>query len=312
MSILTRISAESSIRLDFLSVVVRTADHRYKFYTVPKVSGGERVIQHPAREVKFLQRWIVSNVLSYAPVHPAATAYRRGTSVRNNALLHAQGRFFLKLDFENFFPSIRDTDVKSLLTRISPILPVALTAEDIDIVAKIVTRYGQLPIGASSSPVISNAVMYEFDEAMSRLAQRFTCIYSRYADDIVFSTNLPYTLENVLKDVRQYISVHTAPALRINEPKVVFNSKKRRVRITGLVIDSSNDVSVGRSEKRKIKGLIHRFSVDHLDVKSISYLKGYLGYAKSVEPKFVHALANKYGQAALDAIFTAETARRKR
>jgi RNA-directed DNA polymerase len=225
--------------------------------------------------------------------------------VRSNAVLHANGRFFLKLDFEDFFPSIRVTDVRALLVRVSSILPTPMTEEDVDIVVKIVTRHDQLPIGAPSSPAISNAVMYHFDDAMSHLAERFTCIYSRYADDMVFSTNLPSVLEDVLKEVRNYLSVQTSPALRLNEAKLAFSSKKRRVRITGLVIDCGNDISVGRDAKRKIKALIHQFSLARLEPDKTLYLKGYLSYVKSVEPKFVGALESKYGKAILDAILQA-------
>jgi RNA-directed DNA polymerase len=311
MTILDRISVESSIPLSLLSLVARTADHRYKVYTIPKVSGGERVIQHPAREVKFLQRWVVSNIFQHAPIHPTAMAYRPGRNVRDNALRHAQSRFFLKLDFEDFFPSIRSHDVMTILAQISSTLPFALTTDDPNIVVKIVTRYGQLPIGAPSSPAISNCVMYGFDDAMSQLARQYSCIYSRYADDIVFSTNVPYVLGEVLREVRQYLAVHTVPALRINEGKVVFNSKKRRVRITGLVISCHNSPSVGRSEKRKIKALAHRFSTSQLDAEMATYLKGYLGYVKSVDPMFVNTLEKKYGKSVIDAIFAATTARRK-
>jgi RNA-directed DNA polymerase len=311
MSILERISAESSIPIALLSLVVRSVDHRYKEYTIPKVSGGERIIQHPAREVKFLQHWVVSNIFSHAPVHPTATAYRRGRSVRNNAVLHAHSRFFLKLDFEDFFPSIRADDVNVILAQVSSTLPFALTQEDMYIVVKIVTRHGQLPIGAPSSPVISNAVMYRFDDAMSHLALQFSCVYSRYADDIVFSTNLPHILNEVLREVRKYLAIHTLPALRINENKVVFNSKKRRVRITGLVIDCQNKISVGRDEKRKIKALVHKYSISQLDLEKSSYLKGYLGYVKSVEPGFINVLEKKYGRSVLDSIFSATTVRRK-
>ena len=153
--------------------------------------------------------------------------------------------------------------------------------------------------------------MYRFDDAMSYLAQQFSCAYSRYADDIVFSTNIPYVLGDVLREVRQYISVHTSPALRINERKVVFNSKKRRVRITGLVIDCQKKVSIGRNKKRKIKALVHRYSTNHLDMEKASYLKGYLGYVKSAEPTFLNALEKKIWRAVLDAISATTTVQRK-
>src|SRR3981189_1234393 len=106
MSILSLISNETGIALNRLTLIVQTADFRYKSYTIPKRAGGVRLIQHPARELKFLQRWVVEHILNYAHVHTAATAYRKPANVRNNAAIHANGRFFLKLDFAEFFPSI--------------------------------------------------------------------------------------------------------------------------------------------------------------------------------------------------------------
>jgi len=122
---------------------------------------------------------------------------------------------------------------------------------------------------------------------------------------------VPYALGNVLKEVRQYLSVQTSPALRLNDDKVAFNSKKRRTRITGLVIDCDNHISVGRKEKRKIKSLVHRFKMASLDAQHTSYLKGYLGYLNSVEPKFVDGLVNKYGKEVLDTISRTPTTRLK-
>jgi RNA-directed DNA polymerase len=312
MSILTRISQETGIPQNLLSLIVRSADHRYKSYTIPKASGGVRLIQHPARELKFLQRWVVSGIFKYAPIHSAATAYRRNASIRNNATIHVSGRFFLKIDFENFFASIRFADVKSLLEKVSPNLPFLLSEEDIDVVAKLVTRRGELTIGAPSSPIISNAIMYDFDDHMSHLATRWSSVYSRYADDIVFSTSSPRVLENLLKDVRQHLDVQSSPKLRINEKKVAFLSKKRRVRITGLVVDCRHDISIGRAAKRKLKALIHRFVLGKLDLPTTSYLKGYLGYVMSVEPKLAGSLQKKYGKAVLDAILDTEVMRLKR
>jgi RNA-directed DNA polymerase len=303
MNILERISSETGISVAFFTLVARTADHRYKEYTIPKVTGGERLIEHPAREVKFLQRWAVSRVFRHAPVHGSSTAYRQGSNVRDNASLHAEAKFFLKVDFKDFFSSIHMEDVRSLLSRMSSALSFPITDEDMNIISKVVTRHGRLPIGAPSSPVISNAVMYEFDCAMSGLAEQFLCRYSRYADDIVFSTRVPHVLENVLNEVRKCVSAQTSPTIRINESKVVFNSKKRRVRITGLIVDCKNDISVGREQKRIIKAMVHEYRLAHLSGDKTAYLKGYLSYLKSVEPKFVSALRRKYGDEVLDAIF---------
>jgi len=124
MTILDTISTETRIPIDHLRLIVRTADHRYKLYTIPKRAGGVRLIEHPARELKFLQRWIVSNIFSHAKIHDTATAYHIGASARRNAELHTTARYFLKLDFEEFFPSILIGDVATLLERLSPDLEI--------------------------------------------------------------------------------------------------------------------------------------------------------------------------------------------
>jgi RNA-directed DNA polymerase len=291
---------------------VRTANHRYKSYNIAKRSGGLRLIQHPARELKFLQRWVVSKIFIHAKVHQTATAYKTGASARRNAEIHARARFFLKLDFEDFFSCILAADVVSLLQKLSLEPGVTILEEDIGLVSQIVTRYGRLTIGAPSSPIVSNAVMYDFDGEMFQLATRFGCTYSRYVDDIVFSTLNSNTLEKVLPEVRDRLRDRISPRLRINEKKVAFTSKKRRVRVTGLVITSDDRISIGRSTKRKIKALVHQFVIEKLSDDTKSYLSGYLAYLKGADPSFFVLLENKYGVDTIRSILRAPQIRRKR
>src|ERR1035441_9381707 len=92
---------------DELLKLIRSSPMRYKVYTIPKRTPGQfRTIAQPAREVKILQRWAMSNFLSHFPVDPAAVAYRIGKNIADNAPPHARSRFLLKLDFKDFFPSI--------------------------------------------------------------------------------------------------------------------------------------------------------------------------------------------------------------
>src|SRR5690606_25931992 len=84
-----------------------TAPHRYKVYEIPKRSGkGTRTIAHPSKELKFIQRIIVSFLKKSLPIHKSAYAYRAGLGIKDNALIHAKNQFILKLDFKDFFPSI--------------------------------------------------------------------------------------------------------------------------------------------------------------------------------------------------------------
>jgi RNA-directed DNA polymerase len=292
--ILELIENETRVPAAQLLLIVRSANHRYKSYDIPKRSGGLRTIEHPARELKFLQRWMAENIFARAPIHPCATAYRRGFNVRRNAEVHTASRYYLKLDFENFFSSILLSDVTSLVRNCANALPFILSEDDVSIIGATVTRRGRLVIGAPSSPIISNAALYNLDNVLCALGEAESCVYSRYADDIVFSTQTPNSLAQVLTECRHAIDSNGSPRLRINEKKVVFTSKKRRVRVTGLVISSEGRISVGRAVKRRIRAQIYQYRLGNLSPEDGSYLSGYLAYTKTVEPSFITALERKY------------------
>ena len=98
--------------------LIRSAPHRYKVFKIPKRKKGEfRTIAQPAKEVKTLQYWVMQHVLSQFDVHPAATAYKKGMSIAHNARPHTRGRYLLKLDFNDFFPSIKARDFRLFLRK---------------------------------------------------------------------------------------------------------------------------------------------------------------------------------------------------
>ena len=96
-----------------LNRLIRRAPHTYKVYTIPKRTGGRRVIAQPARETKYLQRWLISNIFCDLPVHESATAYKLGASIKKNAEKHARNSYLTKFDFKDFFTSIKETDLKN-------------------------------------------------------------------------------------------------------------------------------------------------------------------------------------------------------
>ena len=104
-----------------LITLLRTAPHRYKIYGVPKRSGkGFRVIAQPSPEIKVLQRWVTTHVLSKYPIHSAAMAYRPNIGIRENAAKHVRQRFLLKMDFKDFFPSIKALDFEQHTQKYAP------------------------------------------------------------------------------------------------------------------------------------------------------------------------------------------------
>src|ERR1700733_11795184 len=113
--IVETMAEQLGLPMAFILTTANGASHQYKEYAIPKRGGGQRIIHHPSRRLKALQRWIHDNVLSTLPIHPAASAYRQGLSTAPNARHHVDSRYLLRIDLQNFFPSIREEDFHSYL-----------------------------------------------------------------------------------------------------------------------------------------------------------------------------------------------------
>ncbi len=286
------------VEAGYVSRMARTASHLYRVYQVRKRSGGSRTIHHPSRELKALQRWLVSRVFRHLPVHEASTAYEVGSSIRKNATLHAGSRYLLRLDLAEFFPSITQDDVVRFLVGSRDKLPEWWQEEDSSIAARLVCRRGALTIGAASSPCLANRMCLELDKAVSGACERSDVSYSRYADDLFFSTNHEGVLREVEELVSETIASLDCPAsLSVNPEKTAHLSKKNRRVVTGLVLTSDGRVSLGRALKRRVRGAVFRF--ERLDSEEQQWLRGMIAFARAADPDFVSGLFIKYGSARL-------------
>jgi RNA-directed DNA polymerase len=298
--IIDKLASKLGLKPAFIELVAHTASYRYKTYAIPKKTGGSRIIDHPARELKVLQGWLTENVFSRFPIHKSATAYKKGSSVLINAQPHRKKKYLLKVDFEDFFHSITSSDVVQLLTRNSALTKNTISgANDVDLVTRIVCRKGRLTIGAPSSPIISNLVMFEFDKKRALYCRGRQIVYTRYADDLYFSTDERGALDQLLADLREDIAHRYSPRLRINERKTVFASRKRRRLVTGLILTPTGQISLGRNRKRFIRSLVFKSTQHALAPNELLSLAGLLAYARSVEPVFIDSLRTKYGAKAV-------------
>jgi retron-type reverse transcriptase len=312
MSLLVdKLSSDILASTNDLIYLIRSAPYRYKVYEIAKKKKGKkRTIAQPARELKRLQYWVMENVLRVFPVHPAATAYRKGRNIADNARPHASHAYLYKLDFRNFFPSIKATD----FSRFMSMHPLATewTQEDIDYLSRILfwrkKRGGELllSIGAPSSPILSNILLYDFDVEVAALCTERGVTYTRYADDLTFSTDEPHVLREIEKQILKICSKTESPKLRVNKDKTVHASKKGARRVTGLVLTNDGLVSIGREKKREIRASFHRYVLGTLNIEEICALAGMVAYIKSVEPKFLEILARRYGAAALSTLLSGQ------
>ncbi|MBM3726465.1 MAG: RNA-directed DNA polymerase [Acidobacteria bacterium] len=292
-----RMASAIGVTIEYISGLANGASHAYKTYRIPKRDGRLRTIHHPSKQLKALQRWLLQNVIENLPVHSAAFAYKKSTSMFDNARAHSKNRFLLRIDLNDFFPSITDTDVRRFIQDRATMFE-GWTNGDIDAFCKIICRNGHLTIGAPTSPAISNVLCFDLDSALSSLASKLGVTYTRYADDLFFSTNQAGVLRPLQESVEQTVRVATLPGnLAINHGKTRHSSKKRLRRVTGIVIGSDGKAHVGRGVKRKIRGMIHRF--DSLNDQDRASLAGLIAYVIGFDPAFLNSLVTKYGHAAV-------------
>ncbi len=232
-------------------------------------------------------------------MHERATAYRAGKSIVDNAKIHSKNSYLLKMDFKDFFPSIRGRDLCHVLvsqghvsegdeTELRTISRVCFMREDDDLV---------LSVGAPSSPFISNALLFDFDTIADKYCQEHEINFTRYSDDLTFSTNCKGALFSVPDFISKTLKAMEHPSLLVNDDKTVFSSKAHNRHVTGITLANDGNLSIGRSKKRSIRTQVFLFSASKLNDREARSLQGYIAFARSVDPAFHTALLSKYPDA---------------
>lgn len=296
-----RICSFAGIASEDVSRVLNTYSKKYKLYRIKKASGGLRTILHPAPQLKMLQYAILETSLYSFQANLIAMAYVRGlkSPLKVHAEKHSTFRYTLRIDFEDFFPSIHPEDLLTVMHDSYNI------SDDDKMILSSALFYGKrnpfLPIGSPSSPHVSNIVMRDLDTKFASLAHRLDSdsVITRYADDIYFSTNLKGNCSRFLDEVDTVIANTNSPRLRLNTKKTLFLSKATSRKITGLFIDGLGNVGIGRSRKKVIKSLLYKNSKGDLASREKEKTKGLLAFIKDCEPAYYNKLIVKYGPSVL-------------
>lgn len=234
----------------------------YLSFELKKKSGGVRVIRAPSSSVKLLQskiRQLLENV--YRP-RSCVKGFVKGQNIVTNAQAHIRCRMLLNIDLVDFFPSINFGRVRGVLMA----KPYSLHKDVATLISQICCYDNSLPQGSPASPILANIVCSRLDSELLRLAKRFKCKYTRYADDISFSTTRkifsPKMVRFELEDGVEVTEI--GPELNqaiknngfeINDSKIRVKSRGRRQEVTGVVINESPNVD--RRFIRQIRAIIH-------------------------------------------------------
>lgn len=254
----------------------------YKNFKIAKNGGKSRNISAPDKRLKYLQRKIMNLLDSIYtrrnPVHGFVT----GRSVKTNALSHVNSKYVLNIDIEDFFISITQNRVEGILTALGIDNRVA------SILARICCYNGCLPQGAPTSPVLSNMICFRLDRELLTIAKESRCIYTRYADDITFSSYQPMTslFEGAGMSSGPINTDQLADKLRatfeingftINSKKLHYADRYSRRTVTGLKINAA--LNVDRKFVRNIRAALYRVQKDGEAAAQKIYEEKYNGTA---------------------------------
>ncbi|MGN7511699.1 retron St85 family RNA-directed DNA polymerase [Aeromonas salmonicida] len=304
MQLIENICSELNIDYFQIKKFSSSAPKMYKVYTIPKRRSGHRVIAHPSRELKKYQRVLLSLFENKLPIHHAAFAYRKGISIRDNANMHKNNAYLLKMDFYNFFNSITPDIFWSEMDKIH----VKISKRDRAIINGLVfwnpskKKGGKLllSVGAPTSPIISNFIMSDFDTAIYEICKKSDITYTRYADDLTFSSNKKMVLFDIPLVIKKILSIVFNGELIINEQKTVFSSKAHNRHVTGVTITNDQNLSIGRERKKYIYHLLHQFSLGKLNEHDILHLGGLFSFACHIDHSFAFRANKKYGRDLID------------
>lgn len=229
-------------KLSYIKSVVKYPQSFYWKYKIKKHNGGERTINEPLPNLKQIQYWILENILNTQKVSPYAKAFVHGKKLKENVRFHKNRKIVVKFDVHDFFGSIRLESVMKIFLSLGYIHPVA------DLMAKLCCLRGVLPQGAPTSPFLSNLFMMDFDSKISEYCKPLKIYYTRYADDLTFSSDADLDIAELKKVVNEAIC---QKGLLLNKNKTKVMPRSMRQVVTGIVVNQK--LQVDKDKRRRVR-----------------------------------------------------------
>lgn len=270
---------------------IKGIDNCYTSFEIPKKSGGVRTINAPNAELKTILRKLASRLDNYQQqiwkdnnISPNIShGFVKKKSILSNAKIHIKKRYVLNIDLMDFFGSFHFGRVVGFFEKNKYFnLP-----HDVAVIFAQLTCYkGKLPQGAPTSPIITNLICQILDFRILALAKKFRLDYTRYADDLTFSTNdknFINTHEDFLSEINLIMS---RAGFSINDEKTKLFFKDSRQTVTGLIVNQKPNIERDYYKKTKSMALsLYKTGSFHIDGNegSLAQLNGRFSFINQIE-----------------------------
>lgn len=214
----------------------------YTRFTIPKKSGGEREVFAPNPQLKFVQRRLAKKLSDIyreensckRSFENVSHGFEKNCNILTNSRIHKRKRYILNLDISNFFDSFNFGRVRGFFIKNKYF---KFSEEQATIIAQLTCYDGKLPQGAPTSPLIANLIFNIVDMRIIKLAKKYRLNYTRYADDLSFSTNNRKFGSDYPKFINQIEYLLDKSGFKINNSKTRFQEHNRRQEVTGIIVN---------------------------------------------------------------------------
>ncbi|MFC3193599.1 reverse transcriptase family protein [Marinicella sediminis] len=303
----------------------------YDIHKIPKRSGGFRFIHSPGSQIKRVQRWINECILYNSKPHWRCFSFHPGGSILDCASIHCESKWLIKIDIERFFDSITEKQVYEVFVELGykPLISFELARIcTVNHKKKIKKHYykkwvmfntdkgmpykkdeiktiGYLPQGAPTSPQLSNLVFKKHDEHIFEVAKKNDLQYTRYADDMTFSTvKKNFSREKAVTFVKELYSYLSKYGFSPNHTKLKIVPPGAHKVVLGLNVNS-NTPRLSRVFKNRVENhlrCIEKYGLEshriHIQFNSIfaliDHIRGLINYALQIDTNYGHKLSHRY------------------
>lgn len=266
---------------EYIHRMSNSPKHFYHEFSIEKRNGKKRKIAEPLPDLKKIQKWILENILYCVKCSRFAKAYIPNNKLLDNAKFHRGQKYLVCIDLEDFFPSLKEGFVLNFFNSLGYNENVAV------MLTKLCCYKGSLPQGAVTSPYLSNLLLKNFDDIISKYCVDNKIRYTRYADDLSFSGN--FNIGYLVKLVNKELKVL---GLKQNVNKFKVLRKSTRQLVTGIVVNDC--FRVAREYRMKIRQEVYYIKKwglsDHLNyIKEersnyLYHLLGKINYVLTINP----------------------------
>lgn len=259
--------------IDYQAIHMLSSDesklkYRYRKFELKKRNGSNRIIYAPRTYLKVIQWWVLDNILNRIDIDNNVFGFVPKRNIVQNAKFHHGAKHILNVDIKDFFPSITISQVEDVFLGLGYDDNVSM------MLSGICCLEGRVPQGAPTSPALGNLVLRNLDKELTHLSKQNGLKYSRYADDLTFSSS-NWIDAKILKKISALVY---RSGFEINSSKTRFSGPQDCLEVTGVVINDK--IQPRRKWRKLVRAKLNRYGKqERLTRKQLAYMFGIIGVA---------------------------------